>query len=63
MERDDERLIDDQRTGGAPATVLVPQTATVTTSGLTGLAAGAPVTVEGTRGADGTVTATAVTSR
>jgi hypothetical protein len=50
-------------TGGAPATVLVPQTATVTTSGLTGLAAGAPVTVDGTRGADGTVPATAVTSR
>jgi hypothetical protein len=47
---------------GAPVTVLVPTTATVTTTGLTVLRPGAVVSVEGTRGSDGTITASAITT-
>jgi hypothetical protein len=49
--------------GGTVVTVKVPATATVTTTGLGGLTVGASVSVAGTKAADGTVTATAVTSR
>ena len=48
---------------GTVVTVTVPPTATVTTSGLGGLAVGATVSVAGTPNPDGTVTATSVTSR
>ncbi|OLT23499.1 hypothetical protein BJF78_32115 [Pseudonocardia sp. CNS-139] len=48
---------------GAAVTVVVPATATVTTPGLGGLAVGAPVSVLGTTGADGVVTAESITSR
>ncbi len=48
---------------GTVVTVTVPPTATVTTPGLGGLAVGATVSVAGTTNADGTVTATSVTSR
>lgn len=48
---------------GTVVTVTVPPTATVTTPGLGGLAPGATVSVAGTTNADGTVTATTVTSR
>lgn len=49
-------------TGGAPATVHVPASATVTTTGLGGLRPGQPVSVSGTTGTDGTITATSVTA-
>jgi hypothetical protein len=49
--------------GGNKITVTVPPTATVTTPGLTSPAVGAPVSVVGTKAADGSVTATAVTVR
>jgi hypothetical protein len=48
---------------GTTVTVTVPSTATVTTPGLRGLTVGATVSVAGTTNADGTVTATSVTSR
>ena len=48
---------------GAAVTVTVPPTATVTTPGLHGLTVGAPVSVIGTKGADGVVTAVSITSR
>jgi hypothetical protein len=47
----------------AVITVVVPATATVTTTGLGGLTVGAPVSVVGTKAAGGTVTATSITSR
>ncbi|GAA3111147.1 hypothetical protein GCM10010464_87510 [Pseudonocardia yunnanensis] len=47
---------------GAVVTVTVPPTATVTTDGLGGLVAGVTVSVAGTNAADGTVTATSITS-
>jgi hypothetical protein len=47
---------------GTAVTVQVPASATVTTSGLGGLAVGVPVSVEGSKAADGSVTATAVVS-
>ena len=47
---------------GTAVTVQVPASATVTSSGLGGLAVGVPVSVEGSKAADGTVTATAVVS-
>jgi hypothetical protein len=50
-----------QNFAGKNITVQVPNTAKVTTSGLTGLGAGATVTVAGTAAADGSVTATAIT--
>lgn len=48
---------------GTKVTVRVPATAAVTTTGLTGLRPGATVSVTGTKAADGSVTATSVTSR
>lgn len=48
---------------GAVVRVLVPQTATVTTLGLGGLTVDTPVSVAGTKGADGSVEATSVTVR
>jgi hypothetical protein len=48
---------------GTVVTVTVPPTATVTTDGLGGLVAGGTVSVAGTTAADGTVTATSITSR
>ncbi len=49
---------------GAVVAVTVPPTATVSTLGLTSLAAGTPVAVNGTKAADGrTLVATAVTAR
>lgn len=48
---------------GKVITVTVPPTATVTTSGLGALAVGMPVSVSGTTGPDGTVTATSLISR
>ena len=50
-----------QNFAGKNVTVQVPSTAKVTTTGLTGLSAGATVAVAGTAAADGTVTATAIT--
>jgi hypothetical protein len=47
---------------GKVITVTVPPTATVTTNGPGGLVAGATVSVAGTTSADGSVTATSVTS-
>lgn len=49
--------------GGTVVTVHVPATATVTTPGLGGPSVGSPVSVVGTKAADGSVTATAVTVR
>lgn len=49
--------------GGTAVTVTVPGTATVTASGLGHPKVGDPVSVSGTKGADGAVTATAVTVR
>ena len=43
--------------------MFVPRTATVTTLGLEALAYGTRVAVAGTKGADGSVTATSVTVR
>lgn len=48
---------------GTSVTVHVPASATVTTPGLTSLAAGMTVSVVGKAGADGSVTASAVTAR
>jgi hypothetical protein len=48
---------------GTIVTVTVPVTTTVTVTGLGGLTVGAPVSVVGTKAADGTVTATSITSR
>ncbi|MFC4950512.1 hypothetical protein [Pseudonocardia sp. GCM10023141] len=48
---------------GKVITVNVPPTATVTTPGLGGLAVGMPVSVSGTTGADGVITATSLISR
>ena len=48
---------------GAVVTVTVPATATVTTPGLTPLAAGQTVSVSGAKQADGSVVATAVVAR
>jgi hypothetical protein len=48
---------------GAVVRVFVPKTATVTTLGLGALAYGMPVSVAGTKGVDGSVTATSVTVR
>jgi hypothetical protein len=42
-------------------TVVVPESATVTSTGLGGLSVGVPVSVVGTKAADGTVTAAAIT--
>jgi hypothetical protein len=49
--------------GGTAVPVTVPGTATVTTSGLGHPKVGDPVSVSGTKGADGAVTATSVTVR
>ena len=49
--------------GGAAVRVTVPGTATVTASGLGHPKVGDPVSVSGTKGADGAVTATSVTVR
>ncbi len=49
--------------GGTAVTVTVPGTAAVTSSGLGHPKVGDPVSVSGTKGADGAVTATAVTVR
>lgn len=49
--------------GGNVITVHVPPTATVTTVGLSPPAVGSPVSVVGTKAADGSVAATAVTVR
>ena len=48
---------------GAVVTVTVPATATVTTPGLTPLAAGQTVSVSGAKQADGSVVATAIVAR
>lgn len=48
---------------GTVVTVTVPATATVTTPGLTPLAAGATVSVSGAKQADGSVVATAIVAR
>ena len=55
--------IDVTDAGGAEVRGFVPRTATVTTLGLEALAYGTPVAVAGTKGADGSVTATSVTVR
>jgi hypothetical protein len=52
-----------QNFAGAKVTVKVPAGTPVTSTGLTGLQPGASVSVTGTKAADGTVTATSVTSR
>jgi len=49
--------------GGTAVTVTVPGTATVSASGLGHPKVGDPVSVSGTKGADGAVTATSVTVR
>ncbi|MGI5131884.1 hypothetical protein ACQEVB_34130 [Pseudonocardia sp. CA-107938] len=49
--------------GGTAVQVSVPATATVTTAGLGHPEVGDPVSVSGTKGPDGAVTATAVTVR
>jgi hypothetical protein len=49
--------------GGTAVTVSVPDTATVTSSGIGHPKVGDPVSVSGTKGADGDVTATSVTVR
>jgi hypothetical protein len=49
--------------GGTAVTVTVPANAAVTASGLGHPKVGDPVSVSGTKGADGAVTATAVTVR
>ncbi len=48
---------------GAIVTVTVPVTASVTTTGLRGLAVGTSVAVTGTTNPDGSITATTVTGR
>ena len=52
-----------QNFAGMTVTVHVPATATVTTTGLTGVGKGMTVTVVGTKAADGSVTATSVVAR
>jgi hypothetical protein len=47
---------------GTAVTVLVPVSATVTSAGLGGLSVGDQATVTGTKAADGTITATSVTT-
>lgn len=52
-----------QNFAGTKVSVTVPEGTPVTTAGLAGLKAGATVSVTGTKAADGSVTATSVTSR